>query len=265
MSKGGVLFDDIFDIKARDPDGKKFDKGEAAAEQVILQPCWAFALMLPFMRRFAVSRYTARSDLYECDLTLDVNIDVYPLEVRGDASVRPRTGSFDRGVLHAGWNYTAKHPSHPTTGHKQPVPHDLLVPGQVGSKYQVALACSLQLDGSVGSGKFDAVSGQRLVEQAHGSRPVSGSGLHHAPLCAYLLDFQSFPSFAEKRQSLMDRYEYVMYGKVGAMLLPLLCCCCPRASRQFQHLLSGPCSSNLQCCVLPCRACSVHSLLHLLL
>jgi hypothetical protein len=33
MSKGAVLFDDIFDIKARDPDGKKFDKGGLAAMQ----------------------------------------------------------------------------------------------------------------------------------------------------------------------------------------------------------------------------------------
>ncbi len=30
---------------------------------------------------FAVSRYVCRSELYECDLILDVNIDVYPMEV----------------------------------------------------------------------------------------------------------------------------------------------------------------------------------------
>jgi hypothetical protein len=28
-------------------------------------------------------------------------------------------------------------------------------------------------------------------------------------------DVQSFPTFVEKRQTLMDRYEYVMYGKVS--------------------------------------------------
>lgn len=53
MSKAQVL-EDIFEVLEKDPDGKKFDK---------------------------VSRIKARSDLYEMDLTLDINVDVFPVEV----------------------------------------------------------------------------------------------------------------------------------------------------------------------------------------
>ena len=55
-----IAFEDIFEVIARDKDGKKFDH---------------------------VSRYVCKSDLFECDMTLDVNIDVYPLEVNPQISV----------------------------------------------------------------------------------------------------------------------------------------------------------------------------------
>jgi DNA-directed RNA polymerase I, II, and III subunit RPABC3 len=48
-----TLLEDIFEVLEVDPDGKKFDK---------------------------VSRIKARSDLYEMDLVLDVNVDLYPLK-----------------------------------------------------------------------------------------------------------------------------------------------------------------------------------------
>mmetsp|Transcript_20320 Transcript_20320/g.61229 ORF Transcript_20320/g.61229 Transcript_20320/m.61229 type:complete len:157 (-) Transcript_20320:1919-2389(-) len=47
------LFTDIFEITDKDPDGKKFDK---------------------------VSRIKAKSEVYEMDLLLDVNVDIYPLD-----------------------------------------------------------------------------------------------------------------------------------------------------------------------------------------
>jgi DNA-directed RNA polymerase I, II, and III subunit RPABC3 len=58
MSKPGTdtnveLLDDIFEVLEVDPDGKKFDK---------------------------VSRVTAHSQLYDMDLVLDVNVDLYPLQ-----------------------------------------------------------------------------------------------------------------------------------------------------------------------------------------
>ncbi|KAF9349010.1 DNA-directed RNA polymerases I, II, and III subunit RPABC3 [Mortierella sp. AD094] len=53
-SKDNVIFSDIFDIKDVDGGGKKFDK---------------------------VSRINARSDNYEMELTLDINNELYPLEV----------------------------------------------------------------------------------------------------------------------------------------------------------------------------------------
>ncbi|MEW5301068.1 MAG: hypothetical protein WDW38_009366 [Sanguina aurantia] len=97
-----ILFEDIFEVNAKDPDGKKFDK---------------------------VSRFQCRSDLYEMDLLLDINIDVYPLEA-----------------------------------------HD---------KFSLALSRTLNMDGSASSVKYDA----------------------------------KFPGLSNNA-SLMDNYEYVMFGKV---------------------------------------------------
>jgi hypothetical protein len=55
MAAGGVFaYEDIFEILDQDPDGKKFDH---------------------------VSRYRCRS-AFESDLQIDLNIDIYKLEVR---------------------------------------------------------------------------------------------------------------------------------------------------------------------------------------
>lgn len=49
-----VLFEDNFEIREKDPDGKKFDK---------------------------VSRFVCESELYDMKLVIDINIDIYPLNV----------------------------------------------------------------------------------------------------------------------------------------------------------------------------------------
>ncbi|CAG8525640.1 7875_t:CDS:2 [Ambispora gerdemannii] len=49
-----ILFLDVFNINDMDRDGKKFDR---------------------------VSRFVARSENYEMELTLDVNIELYPLDI----------------------------------------------------------------------------------------------------------------------------------------------------------------------------------------
>jgi hypothetical protein len=63
--------------------------GRASRRQAVeLTSAW-HACMLPFLPNtfpprpcvYAVSRYVCKSDLFECDMVLDVNIDVYPLEV----------------------------------------------------------------------------------------------------------------------------------------------------------------------------------------
>ena len=107
MSKAQLL-EDIFEVLEKDPDGKKFDKGGQRCTccwrldgYSILQACssccchsWQAKLHpasfpRPCVSRLApcahtplphrpVSRIKARSDLYEMDLTLDVNTDVYP-------------------------------------------------------------------------------------------------------------------------------------------------------------------------------------------
>ncbi|KAM9231378.1 DNA-directed RNA polymerases I, II, and III subunit RPABC3 isoform 3-T3 [Leptosomus discolor] len=52
----GILFEDIFDVKDIDPEGKKFDR---------------------------VSRLHCESESFKMDLILDVNIQIYPVDLVG--------------------------------------------------------------------------------------------------------------------------------------------------------------------------------------
>lgn len=61
-----LLFEDVFEILKKDPDGKRFDR---------------------------VSRFHAQSDTYQMELKLDVNVDIYPLEVRCHSALRLEPGS----------------------------------------------------------------------------------------------------------------------------------------------------------------------------
>ncbi|GIL83442.1 hypothetical protein Vretimale_11194 [Volvox reticuliferus] len=97
-----ILFEDVFDVVDKDPDGKKFD---------------------------SVSRFVCHSDLYEMDLQIDLNTELFPLQ-RND-------------------------------------------------KFSLVLAWTLNLDATPGSEKYDA----------------------------------DFPAISGRR-TLMDNYDYVMYGKV---------------------------------------------------
>jgi len=72
-----ILFEDIFDIKDIDKDGKKFEK---------------------------VSRINGVSENYEMELILDVNVDIYPIEINSKlsfalASTLDLEGAPDDGVF----------------------------------------------------------------------------------------------------------------------------------------------------------------------
>eukprot|EP01117_Protostelium_nocturnum_P017077 TRINITY_DN6886_c0_g1_i1.p1 TRINITY_DN6886_c0_g1~~TRINITY_DN6886_c0_g1_i1.p1 ORF type:complete len:146 (+),score=47.24 TRINITY_DN6886_c0_g1_i1:72-509(+) len=72
-----VLFEDIFEFKEIDKDGKKFDR---------------------------VSRVTGTSENYEMELVLDINVDIYPVEVSTKfslvlASTLNLDGTPDDGVF----------------------------------------------------------------------------------------------------------------------------------------------------------------------
>ncbi|XP_055338028.1 DNA-directed RNA polymerases I, II, and III subunit RPABC3-like [Paramacrobiotus metropolitanus] len=54
MASSGIIFEDIFDVKDIDPDGKKFDR---------------------------VSRLFCESESFKMDLILDVNTQIYPMEL----------------------------------------------------------------------------------------------------------------------------------------------------------------------------------------
>lgn len=85
-----TLVQDVFEVKEKDPDGKKFDKGQS--EQAHLS-IWRLGFAEPactpkklqiiesMVILLAVSRIVCHSDLYEYVMTLDVNTDIYPVEV----------------------------------------------------------------------------------------------------------------------------------------------------------------------------------------
>lgn len=91
MRANPILFEDTFEVLEKDPDGKKFEK---------------------------VSRFMCKSDLYEMELTLDVNVDVYPLENGQKFSLalastlhpdgKPDEGHFDQTLQWEG------HPGRPS-------------------------------------------------------------------------------------------------------------------------------------------------------
>ncbi|KAF8069707.1 NCL2 [Scenedesmus sp. PABB004] len=76
--RDAIILDDVFEVIQKDPDGKKFDR---------------------------VSRFVCRSELYEFDLALDINIDIYPLKVGDKFNLvlattihrdgTPETGKYD--------------------------------------------------------------------------------------------------------------------------------------------------------------------------
>lgn len=131
-----------------------------------------------------MSRIKARSDLYEMDLVLDVNVDVYPIEV--------------------------------------------------GDKLGLCLASTLQLDGGPTSASFDLVRGGRFGPGVEGGRrrrfgrPGASSlafslwagsaaaGGAQSPLSR--LPWRAgvrAQSMQSGRSTLMDKYEYVMHGRVS--------------------------------------------------
>lgn len=90
-----ALLEDIFEVMEVDPDGKKFDKGMLVLFNQRYVPCalphslsspprrcpsfWFTAPSFPPSFPLVVSRIKARSDLYEMDLILDINVDIYPV------------------------------------------------------------------------------------------------------------------------------------------------------------------------------------------
>lgn len=79
-----LLFEDIFEVLDKDPDGKHFDKGLASSSRprsVVTGKILEHAFVAPVTPlRCAVSRFKCRSDLYEMDLLIDINVDIYPME-----------------------------------------------------------------------------------------------------------------------------------------------------------------------------------------
>jgi DNA-directed RNA polymerases I, II, and III subunit RPABC3 len=69
-NSSNIVFDDIFTINAIDKEGKKFDRGMLGVRH--LKSC--------FYRLCLVSRLYAHSKNYDMDLTLDYNVELFPLK-----------------------------------------------------------------------------------------------------------------------------------------------------------------------------------------
>ncbi|KAK9838978.1 hypothetical protein WJX74_007112 [Apatococcus lobatus] len=83
-----TLVNDVFEVKEKDPDGKKFDK---------------------------VSRIICHSDLYEFVMTLDVNTDIYPVEMGDKLTMVLTTGISEDGTTSGSYDKSLQQPGKGTT------------------------------------------------------------------------------------------------------------------------------------------------------
>lgn len=133
MAAGGVIaYEDIFEILDQDADGKRFDR---------------------------VSRFRCRS-AFESDLQIDINIDIYKLEVRprvdhpprSAAALHPPPSRLDAEVDNCG-----------------PFAHPRLSPPsasspQIGTKFTLVLAPTLSLDGTPEDPAYDQSGKESLAD-----------------------------------------------------------------------------------------------------
>jgi DNA-directed RNA polymerases I, II, and III subunit RPABC3 len=82
-----IVFDDVFTINAIDKDGKKFDRGSYM---------FFFQIYSIMSDGVKVSRLYAHSKNYDMDLTLDYNVELFPLE-RDQAFALALASSLARG------------------------------------------------------------------------------------------------------------------------------------------------------------------------
>ncbi|XP_006987802.2 DNA-directed RNA polymerases I, II, and III subunit RPABC3 isoform X2 [Peromyscus maniculatus bairdii] len=85
LAMAGILFEDIFDVKDIDPEGKKFDR---------------------------VSRLHCESESFKMDLILDVNIQIYPVDLGDKFRLVIASTLYEDGTLDDGeYNPTDDRPS----------------------------------------------------------------------------------------------------------------------------------------------------------
>ncbi|XP_045707258.1 DNA-directed RNA polymerases I, II, and III subunit RPABC3 isoform X1 [Phyllostomus hastatus] len=85
FTMAGILFEDIFDVKDIDPEGKKFDR---------------------------VSRLHCESESFKMDLILDVNIQIYPVDLGDKFRLVIASTLYEDGTLDDGeYNPTDDRPS----------------------------------------------------------------------------------------------------------------------------------------------------------
>ena len=129
VAGGVVAYEDIFEVIDRDPDGKKFDK---------------------------VSRFRCRSQ-FEAELQIDINVDIYNLEVRFVSSHRDRTLSDPISP-----NVPNPPSMRRTLRLKSLAPPPLA--RQVGTRFTMVLAPTLSLDGTPEDMSYDQSGKESLAD-----------------------------------------------------------------------------------------------------
>lgn len=77
----GILFEDIFDVKDIDPDGKKFDRGVWISNLLFFCNYILRGWNLLCVLFVIVSRLHCESESFKMDLILDVNIQIFPVDL----------------------------------------------------------------------------------------------------------------------------------------------------------------------------------------
>ncbi|XP_060028057.1 DNA-directed RNA polymerases I, II, and III subunit RPABC3 isoform X2 [Erinaceus europaeus] len=126
----GILFEDIFDVKDIDPEGKKFDRGlhlsgltfpdrkDKAEKRERYHSTKASSSMgstrlTPGLQVcYLVSRLHCESESFKMDLILDVNIQIYPVDLGDKFRLIIASTLYEDGTLDDGeYNPTDDRPS----------------------------------------------------------------------------------------------------------------------------------------------------------
>ncbi|KAF7721620.1 DNA-directed RNA polymerases I, II, and III subunit RPABC3 [Apophysomyces ossiformis] len=131
MSQDNILFTDLFEIKDIDPKGKYFDR---------------------------VSRLIARSENYEMDLVLDINSELYPLEVADKFSLVLASSLSVDGTSGSGSNAAAAEKKKESWRERAPGERDL------SDEYEYVMHGKVyRYEDASGTGVSTATAGQRVT------------------------------------------------------------------------------------------------------
>jgi hypothetical protein len=94
-----ILFEDIFDVRQMNPDGKKFERGQLQAVVVLPCPLYDFVRLLKYCLSDAVNRLHGRGSTYDVDLVLGITTRFFSHVQSSLTYHRPRHIRCQCGVI----------------------------------------------------------------------------------------------------------------------------------------------------------------------